>query len=62
MFIPVHPSNVQIIKLHMDKDRKALLARKAKARTKDAEKAQKIQEVINESVKETPDVKMGGVD
>jgi large subunit ribosomal protein L26e len=28
--IPIHPSNVQITKLYMDKDRKALLERKVK--------------------------------
>src|SRR5690606_40398589 len=41
--IGISPSNVQIIKLYMDKDRKALLARKARAR-KGEEKVQKVQE------------------
>merc|ERR1711972_364661 len=32
--IPIHPSKVVITKLHLDKDRKALLARKGAARKK----------------------------
>lgn len=32
MHVGIHPSKVQITKIHMDKDRKALLARKDRAR------------------------------
>ncbi len=32
MFVPIHPSNVEIIKLKIDKDRKELLERKAEGK------------------------------
>jgi len=41
--LPIHPSNVEITKLHIDKDRKALLARRARVSKKD--KVEKIQTV-----------------
>lgn len=37
----IHPSNVQIVKLHLDKDRKALLERKNRAKQAD-EKVAKV--------------------
>lgn len=40
--IPIHPSNVEITKLHIDADRKKLLAKKAKS--KKGDKINKIQE------------------
>lgn len=40
--IPIHPSNVEITKLHIDADRKKLLAKKAKS--KKGDKITKIQE------------------
>merc|ERR1712216_785848 len=39
--IPIHPSNVVITKLHMDKDRKNLLERKAAGRVLGKAKAEK---------------------
>lgn len=41
--IPIHPSNVEITKLHMDADRKKLLLKKASKKSTD--KINKIQEV-----------------
>jgi hypothetical protein len=32
--VPLEPSNVKIVKLHLDKDRRALLKRKSEARAK----------------------------
>ena len=48
--IPIHPSNVEITKLHLDKDRKALLAKKARGKSGD-----KIEKIQQSQVKDSMD-------
>jgi large subunit ribosomal protein L26e len=45
--IGIHPSNVEITSLYIDKDRKALIARKVKGSRSNTDKVDKIQEVKN---------------
>jgi large subunit ribosomal protein L26e len=48
--IPIHPSNVEITKLHLDKDRKSLLAKKARGKTGD-----KVEKIQDSQVKDSMD-------
>ena len=46
--VGIHPSKVQIVKLKMDKDRKAILERKARSRTK-LDKGKHTEETVMET-------------
>jgi len=57
--IPIHPSNVEITKLFIDKDRKKLLARKARAKKGGGDKTEKIQESeVKKEEEKKPESKM----
>jgi len=45
-YVPIHPSNVCIVKLKLDKDRKNLLERKAKGRLTAADKGKHTEESV----------------
>ncbi|XP_003744330.1 60S ribosomal protein L26 [Galendromus occidentalis] len=45
-YVPIHPSNVQIVKLKIDKDRKNLLERKAKGRLSAGDKGKHTEESV----------------
>ncbi|XP_022669910.1 60S ribosomal protein L26-like isoform X2 [Varroa jacobsoni] len=46
VYVPIHPSNVQIVKLKLDKDRKSLLERKAKGRLAASDKGKHSEESV----------------
>ncbi|OQR70690.1 60S ribosomal protein L26 isoform 1 [Tropilaelaps mercedesae] len=46
VYVPIHPSNVQIVKLKLDKDRKNLLERKAKGRLSASDKGKHSEESV----------------
>jgi len=46
VYVPIHPSNVCVVKLKLDKDRKNLLERKAKGRLDAADKGKHTEESV----------------